>query len=85
MCDSKVEMSATLRSIMENSSINTETQIREEKTMKKLFVLMTLLVLVVSLPLSVSADIIYEPQDDFYETQKRYQQGQCYSYGAVCT
>jgi hypothetical protein len=31
---------------------------------------MTLLVLVVSLPLSVSADIIYEPQDDFYENHK---------------
>ena len=36
MCDSKVEMSATLRSIMENSSINTETQIKEALLGKKL-------------------------------------------------
>ena len=36
MCDSKVEMSATLRSIMENSSINTETQIKEILLGKKL-------------------------------------------------
>jgi hypothetical protein len=35
--------------------------------MKKLFVLMTLLVLVLTLPLSVSADIIYTPRDDFFE------------------
>ena len=36
MCDSKVEMSATLRSIMENSSINTETQIKEVLLGKRL-------------------------------------------------
>ena len=36
MCDSKVEMSTTLRSIMENSSINTETQIKEILLGKKL-------------------------------------------------
>jgi hypothetical protein len=35
--------------------------------MKRLLVLMTLIVLVQSFPLSVSADLIYEPQDDFLE------------------
>jgi hypothetical protein len=34
--------------------------------MKKLLILLTLLVLVVSLPLSASADIIYVPKDEFY-------------------
>ena len=34
---------------------------------KRLFILMTLLVLVVSLPLSVSADLIYQPRDDFFK------------------
>ena len=36
MCDSKVEMSTTLRIIMENNSINTETQIKEILLGKKL-------------------------------------------------
>jgi hypothetical protein len=38
--------------------------------MKRLFVLMALMVLVLSLPLSVSADLIYEPRDDFYEQHR---------------
>jgi hypothetical protein len=46
------------------------TALKEEKTMKKLFVLMTLIVLVVSLPLSVSADLIYTPRDDFLEEHR---------------
>ena len=38
--------------------------------MKKLFVLMTLLVLVLSLPLSAFADVIYNPSDDFLEDHR---------------
>ena len=34
---------------------------------KRLFTLITLMVLMLSLPLSASADLIYEPRDDFYE------------------
>jgi LPXTG-motif cell wall-anchored protein len=35
--------------------------------MKRLWILITLMALVLSLPLSASADLIYQPRDDFFD------------------